>query len=283
MISRPGLLLLLISLVCLCGPAASATSEILSVEITIREGAQPVRFAPVDADAFQRRLNSPPPYVGPKPAGESFVVTSAYWDVVLRAEETAPRIDANAAYFQEGGIIRARQGDRDVYLVLDLRQRALLSRYIRLARTGSLPSPTPGALDVLIAAARADLISIELAGKPLSTDGARVLWRSLDEQDARVTFHDPPRPPERDDGYWLTFTTSEGRSLQYFYESDTNTLTDFLGTESYTIRNILPTTAGEPLQIEQQEPHGSKLWWPVMLGGGAALLGAAVWARRRWP
>jgi len=56
-----------------------------------------------------------------------------------------------------------------------------------------------------------------------------------------------------------------------------------LGTESYTIRNILPTTAGEPLQIEQQEPHGSELWWPVMLGGGAALLGAAVWARRRWP
>ena len=281
MIARPGLLLLLVLLVSLGVAPTSASAEIPTVEIQIRPS-QTVRLAPADADAFRRRLSPPPPYSGPLPAGETFVVTSEYWDATLGTGGGAPAIDAAGTYFLSDGIIKLRQAGQDAYFVLDQRQRALLSRYIRLARTGSLSSSTPGAFQVLTAASRAELISIELPGGPLPNDAARLLWRSFDDQAAPVTYLDAPAPPSGNDGYWITFTTVEGRALQYFYEPASGRLTDFLGSETYTIRNILPGSVGETRQIEEQEPHGSLLWWPVMLGGGLGLLAAAVWLQKRW-
>jgi hypothetical protein len=278
-IARPALLLLLVLILWLGGSTASATTEILGVEIQIRPESPPVRLAPADADAFQRRLNAPPPYVGPRPSGESVLVTSGYWDAALRADESAPHFDAAATYFIEDGVVQARQAGRDLFFVLDHRQRAMLARYVRLARTGSISS-NPGALQVLIAAANSETISIEPGGVPLTVDDIGALWRALDDQKPVVSFIDEPQPPARAGGYWVTFTTAEGRALQYHYDPATGTLTDFLRTETYTIRNLLPSTAGEPPQIEQQEPRGSLLWWPVMLGGSVALLAAAVWFRR---
>jgi hypothetical protein len=117
----------------------------------------------------------------------------------------------------------------------------------------------------------------------LAGDTAQAVWRSLADHAAPVTFANPPAPPRGDDGYWIIFTTAEGRALQYFFQPESQRLTDFLGTETYTVRNIPPGTIDEPRQIEQQEAHGSLLWWPVMLGGGAGLLAAAVWLRKRWP
>jgi hypothetical protein len=208
------------------------------------------------------------------------VVTSDYWDATLGTGAGAPAIDADGSYFLSDGIVKLRQAGRDAYFVLDQRQSAMLSRYIRLARTGSLPSSAPGAFQVLIAAARAELISIELAGSPLPNDAARIVWRSLDDLAAPVAFLDPPSPPFGSDGYWITFATVEGRSQQYFYEPASQRLTDFLGTETYTVRDMPLSTVGEPRQIEQQEPHGSLVWWPVILGGGVGLLAVAVWLRK---
>jgi len=281
-IARPGFLLLLVLILWLGAFGASANLEILSVEIQIPGVSQPLRLAPADADAFQRRLNQPPPYVGPKPAGESFIVTSAYWDAALRAADNAPPIAAAAAYFPNGGIVRARQSDRDLYFVLDLRQRALLDRYIRLARTGQI-GPEPGALQVLAAASSMEPIGIGIGGRPVDTRLAQVIWAVINGRQGEVSFLGSPQPPGNAPGYWLTFTTSEGRALQYHYDPASDALTDALGTETYVIPAGLPTTPGDPPQIEQQEPHGSKLWWPVMLGGGAALLAAAIWLRRRYP
>ena len=188
-----------------------------------------------------------------------------------------------ALYFSADGIIRVlRENNDDAYFVLDLRQRAMLNRYIRLAKTGSIP-PDPGALDVLAAAVRTETVSIEIGGRPVEPALSQAFWSALDNPEASVGFPAPPRPPADEDGYWITFTTSEGRAIQYHFNPATSALIDSLGTETYTIENVLPATTAEPLQIEQQSPHGSKLWWPVMLGGGAALLAAAVWLRRRYP
>jgi hypothetical protein len=279
-ISRLGLLILLVLLPWLAASQARAQEAIPGVEIQIPGATQAVRMAPADADAFRRRLNAPPPYFGPRPAGESVVVSSGYWDAALRADDSAPRIDADAAYFADGGIVRVRQSGRDLYFVLDLRQRAMLDRYVRLTKAGSL-AQAPGALDVLIAAAADETVSIEIRGTPVTSEAAAILWRSLAGQSADVIFHDPPRPPAGVSGFWIAFTTAEGRSLQYFYDAGARTLTDSLGTESHAVPDIELVSSGEPLQIEQQTPPGSKLWWPVMLGGAAALLGAAVWLRRR--
>jgi hypothetical protein len=272
------MLLLLVSLG--VSPAAGRAAP-HSVEILIPGLPQPVRLAPADAEAFQRRLNAPPSYAGPLPSGEAFTVTTDYWDFALGTGADGLPTDAPGTYFPSGGIVRLRQMDRDAYYVLDLRQRALLDRYIRLAKAGSLQSSTPGALEVLVAAAGREPISIELPGGQLPNDAARLLWRSLDEQAVAVTFLEPPAPPSGEDGYWITFTTVEGRALQYFYEPTASRLTDVLGSETYTIRNILPGSAGEPRGIEQQEPRGSALWWPLMLGGGMLLLGAATLLHRR--
>jgi hypothetical protein len=266
------------------GSKASATGEIFRFEIRIPGQPEPLHIAPADADAFQRRLNSPPPYAGPLPQGESFVITSGYWDATFGVGVGAPPVQPRALYFRVDGIVAVqRAADDDVYYVLDQRQRAMLNRYIRLATAGAIP-PDPGALDVLAAASRDEPIIVEIAGKRVDDALARALWAELNmpTMPGAVGFLGTPRPPAGEEGYWITFTTSEGRALQYHYNPSTGALVDSLGTESYTFEDrVLPATTGEPLQLLQQPPQGSKLWWPLMLGGGIALLGAAVWLQRR--
>jgi hypothetical protein len=190
-------------------------------------------------------------------------------------------------YFPIGGIVRARQAGRDAHFVLDLRQRAMLDRYIRVAREGSLSS-TPGALQVLAAASLIETIGVDVAGKPFEADGPRGFWSALRSGNPPPVFNDPPRPPVAATGYWFSVTAPEGRAISYFNDTAQQSLTDALGTETYDARNlaaigVLPPSSEEPPRIAQQAPQGSLLWWPVMLGSGAALLAAAVWLRRRYP
>jgi hypothetical protein len=75
----------------------------------------------------------------------------------------------------------------------------------------------------------------------------------------------------------------DAHGYQYFY--DGSTLTDLLGTERYTVPSALAAfleglTPAMPA-IENQEPAGSLLWWPVMAGGGLVAIAAAVWLQRR--
>jgi hypothetical protein len=40
-------------------------------------------------------------------------------------------------------------------------------------------------------------------------------------------------------------------------------------------------TPEPPPAIKHEEPVGSLLWWPVMIGGGLVAIGAAIWLRRK--
>lgn len=287
MIARPGLLLLLALIACLGDSAAGAAAEIPSVEIQILPS-QTVRLAPADADAFRRRLSAPPPYFGPLPTGESLVVTSDYWDATLGTGAGAPAIDADGTYFPSDGIVKLRQGDRDAFFVLDLRQRANLDRYVRLARAGRIDA-TPGVLEVLTAASSDETVSIEFGSRVLDANERATFWRlSAGLQPLDFPSGEPPR--DSPSLARITFGLSEGRSIQMVYSVGSGTLVDALGQEVYAVpKRWLQPILGDygpgfddfKRPIEQQDPVGSLVWWPVMLGGGIGLLAAAVWLQRR--
>jgi hypothetical protein len=134
---------------------------------------------------------------------------------------------------------------------------------------------------VLAAASSSEAISLEAAGLPLADAEAGRFWK-LFSGAMRPSFPEPPQPPQASSGYWLVVTLLEGRALQYYYDPAAATLTDALGSERYTgvPAGVLPPSAAAPT-IEQQEPQGSLLWWPVMIGGGVVCLAAAVWLHRR--
>jgi hypothetical protein len=287
-IARPGLLLLLVLIAWLGVPPASGSAEIPTVEIQIGPS-QTVRLAPADADAFRRRLSAPPAYSGPLPTGETFVVTSDYWDATLGTGAGAPAIEPAGTYFPADGIVKLRQAGRDAFFVLDQRQRANLDRYIKLVRQGQIGS-APGLLEVLVAASNAEPISIEIGSRFLKEDERAAFWRLA----AGFNPLDlPPAEPPRDSPsvVWITFGLPEGRSVLLGYAPGSGTVFDTSGREVYGVpKQWLQPILGDyapkfdsfKRQIEQQEPHGSLLWWPVMLGGGVGLLAAAVWLRRRW-
>ena len=280
MIKRLAPLLLLVLVVWPAGSSAGAAGETLSVEIKIVGLPQPLQLAPADVDAFRRRLGPPPVLTVPAATGEAFEVTSDYWDETLGSGVNAPLIQPEASYFPAFGVVLVdRPNGEKVYVVLDQRQRALLNRYIRLGRTGAV-APHPGALQVLAAASHSEPVSIVIGSKPVDEPLARLIWAAIDGKPG-FRFLDPPRPPGAATGTWLTFTTAEGRAIQYLYDPESQTLTDALGTEVYSIVP-LPLDPATPLQLEQQPAQGSKLWWPLMLGGGIALLAAAVWLQRRY-
>lgn len=285
-ILRPGtfLLLVLLAALVLRGNVAAQT-PIPSVVIDV-EGIM-FTLAPADADAFQRRLSQPPLFDEPPAAsGPSYTVTTAYWDLAVREDEDEPAVEPDAKYFPGGGFVRARQDGQDLWLVLDLRQRAILDRYIRFGAEVGRPGPRPGALEILALASRTETIGIEAGAGRFSDAEARSFWDSAGSVAADPSFRDPPRPPATAGvaGYWLTFSLPEGRSQQYFVDTTGGVLTDALGTESYDVAGLigatLPETA-ESLHIEDESPAGSKLWWVLAVGGGAVfLLGAAALHRR---
>jgi hypothetical protein len=257
---------------------------------TIEGGDLPhaVRLAPADEDAFLRRLANPPELreTPPQQIG-GYEITSAYWDAILRdGLKDAPPADDKAIYYPATGYVKARQGGKDVWLQLDLRQRALLDRYIRVTKAG-LVSERPGVLEVLTAASTTEPMAVAIGGVELNSVERNGLFMAL-LRNGKPVFLEPPQPPNRATlGTWLVFSLSEGRSVSVIYSGPLPNLVDGLGTERYPaspeVANIInlfgPKT---PPSIKQEQTRGSNLWWPLMLGGGAALLVVAVWLRRGW-
>src|SRR5438552_10868877 len=92
----------------------------------------PVQLTPIDQDAFFRRVNSPPELEHePRTSGGSYTVSSGYWAMALADGKKGPVSD-EAEYFPDGGYVRGRKSGKDAWIVIDLRQRAILERYIRL-------------------------------------------------------------------------------------------------------------------------------------------------------
>ncbi|HLF71340.1 MAG TPA: hypothetical protein VI759_04240 [Dehalococcoidia bacterium] len=267
---------------------ATRASASAPVGTTIEGGDLPhaVRLAPADEDAFLRRLANPPQLreTPPQQVG-GYEITSAYWDTILRdGLKDVPSADDKATYYPATGYVKARQGGKDVWLQLDVRQRTLLDRYIRVTRAG-LVSERPGVLEVIIAASATEPMAVEIGGVELNSVERNGLFMAL-SRNGKPIFLDPAEPPNRDTlGTWLVFSLSEGRSVSMIYGGPQPNLVDGLGTERYPaspeVANIINLYGPKmPPSIEQEETRGSYLWWPLMLGGGAALLVAAVLLRR---
>jgi hypothetical protein len=276
---------------------STAELDIPEVRIAGEGIPQPVNLSPPDADAFRRRINAPPELEeAPSVSGRFYIVSSKYWNDYVRPylDEDEIDLDEHAFYYPEGGYVRTTQDGEDVWVVLDLRQRAILNRYIRLAGA-NLIDQTPSSIGVLhasytgslqdaAAGNSGDLISLEVAGRALTGAQADQVWQALLRLGA-ASFLDPVQPPRpaTTPGFWLLFYLPEGRSLQYFY--DGTSLIDMLGSERYdatAVRGVLdPLAPQERPVIQHQEPTGSLLWWPLMFGGGLVSLALAIVLRRR--
>lgn len=273
--------------------SALAQSPIPAVAVDV--AGEHITLAPADADAFQRRLNQPPLLDNPPPvAASSYTVTTAYWDPAVREAEDEPAVEPAAEYFPAGGFVRARQDGKDVWLVLDLRQRAILDHYIRYGTVHRLPSDSvlrhaalnPSALLIafLDYFGQGESVAIEVGDRLLTEDEAEAFWVSVAPRLYGVTFLDPPQPPRTRGapGYWVRLTFPEGRALSYFLDTSAQTLTDALGTETHDLSDTgaggIPESADVSL-IEDESPAGSKLWW-LLAVGGVILLGLAVTLRR---
>jgi hypothetical protein len=269
--------------------ASPSDGSVQTPGVTISGGdlTHPVQLAAVDADAFVRRL-VPPPKLDEEPEvfGSGYTITTGYWDEVLRNDrDDREPAEAAAIYFEDGGYVRARQGGEDAWLVLDLRQRAIIDRYLRHARAGLLRE-RPGILELLTVSSRSESIGIDIGGNQLSATEARELWLGL-LVSPRPSFPDPAQRPDGA-GPWLVFSLEEGRAVQFLYDPASQTLTDYLGAETYRVIQPVRFTiesatrgGGSSLAIEDDEPRGSRAWWVVMIGAGIVCLGAALWLRQR--
>src|SRR3712207_4504444 len=106
----PLLIVLLLSL-------STASAAIEGVTVSGGDLPHAIRLAPADADAFQRRINTPPELDNaPRTSGPSYTITSTYWDKVLRGErDDREPAEADAVYYPQGGYVKARQGGKDVW------------------------------------------------------------------------------------------------------------------------------------------------------------------------
>ena len=244
-----------------------------------------VRLTAADEDAFFRRINRPPRLMErPRAAGEAFSVYSGYWNEVVPDEEDEGSVASAALYYPADGFVRAEQAGEAVWLVLDLRQRAIIDRYVRLAREG-LIDEAPGVLDVLSAAARTEPITVEIGARRLSATERALFWGAA----AADRLPDALSPAEAvgdGEGIWLVFGLTEGRSLRLLFKPEAGRLIEPIGGEVYAVprdwlRPVLGAEAPGGLAIEQRPGSGSPLWWLVMIGGGLFCLAAALWLRRR--
>ncbi len=261
--------------------------DIPTVAISGGDLPYPISLAPADADAFRRRVNLLPRLEDPPSvSGTAYTVTTSYWSEAIRLEEDEDYLDVSVKgdYYPDGGYLRVTLAGDDVWMVLSLRQRAILDRYIRLAedeRVGEHPST----LDVLAAAAESEAFGFEVGDDVLDPATGDALLTSIAEANPAPAV-DPRVPPvDTGEGEWLIVTLVEGRSLRYYY--DGTTLTEGLGTERYdaaSVAGVLDDAASmdQPV-IEQERPAGSLLWWPVAGGGGLAAIGIAIWLRKRLP
>jgi hypothetical protein len=254
-----------------------------------------VALAPIDADAFQRRLNQPPRFkVRPTVEGISYSVESDYWDDAVREDDESPRAENAATYYPESGFVRVRQGAEDAWIVIDLRQRALLDRYIRLAKGGEI-EPQSGFLAVLTAASASEETSVQIGSRVLTPAEEQAFWRvssGLRPLDTSSIPDGAAPPSGSSNSAWIIVTLPEGHAVEMLYTYATGTLVDGLGEEVYAVpRDWLRPAIGEydgatlaslsASSIERDDPPGGWYWWPLMIGGGAACLVAAIWADRR--
>jgi hypothetical protein len=275
---------ILVLLAATAWPVVSAAGSAVVV-MTISGGdlPHPVRLAPADEDAFSRRINTPPRLDNrpERATGATYTLTSPYWsDILLRPGR--PPVEEAATYFAEGGIVRARQAGQDIWLALDLRQQAILARYLRLTKAGALDE-RPSLVSVLVASVREENVTVEAAGSPLTAGQVGALWSAL-ASTRTPQFLDTPQPPKAEGGVWLVFGLEEGRSLQLFYEPRSASLTDALGTERYSVTPALAAVLGSikptPHSIDDAVNPGSSAWWVVMIAGGILGLAAAYWFLR---
>jgi hypothetical protein len=258
-----------------------------------------VRLAFADEDAFFRRLDPPhQPEETPPATGPSYVVSSVYWDRTLREDDPdAAPADMEAVYFPQAGYARARQAGEEVWLLLNQRQRAIVDRYIRLAREG-LIGEAPGVFDVVRGAARSEPVTVMAGNRTLTDDEAARFWQvaqpiQLRRDLVRGTPDSWP-PPSGPSLVWIVLSLPEGRSVDLLYSLGNGVLIDRFATELYPVPSqwlvpVLGPVADisspdfglTPAQIEHDEGAGSQLWWVVMLGGGLGCLAAALWLRRR--
>jgi hypothetical protein len=265
--------------------------------VTIADGDLPmaVRLAPADADALRRRVNTLPRLEGePAVDGPSYTVTTSYWPVAIRLEDDEDELDVSVAgrYYPQGGYVLLTLDDlddasddqdpEDVWVVINLRQRAILDRYIQLAKAG-LIGEAPSTIDVLAAVSSTEVLGVQAGAGSVTQATAAAILRSLSEANPSPLAEEREPPFLDDSGFWLTVTLVEGRSLRYYYRE--GVLTEALGTERYdgsAVADLLASITPEPPPaIKQEEPVGSLLWWPVMIGGGLVAIGAAIWLRRK--
>jgi hypothetical protein len=250
-----------------------------------------VRLAVTDDYAFFRRINLPPKLEEtPKAGGPSYEITSRYWDDVLRGwDSTAGSAADSATYYPQGGYVRARQGGEDVWLVIDLRQQAIINRYIRLAQLDTLPQqPT---LQQVIAASQAqEKISVSIGSKQLKGDELTAFWKEFARPMTRTDGGGAT--PRSDRGLWIAFGLEEGRTVHLFYDMQSNRLIDDLGIEAVSVPNdwLAPVLGTDlrpdsplvaPLAVPHDQPRGGRYWWAIMIAGGLFFLAAAFWAHRK--
>ncbi len=289
------LLLLLAALLLVWAPSTVMAS---ASQTTISGGGigQPIRLTTVDETALFQRINFPPKLDNaPAVSGPAYSLTSPYWPKVLPGNgKDRPPADQTAAYYPQGGFVKARQSGGDVWLALDLRQRAIIERYVSLGEQRLLP-PEPGVIDVLRAAAsRGEDIGVQAGGRELSVAQAGGLWSSLAGVVPKPlsAIQAPPTTVAANDA-WLVFTLAEGRDVRVYYDSAANQLVDYAGQQSYAVPSAwLPKVLGPdpqtgstsyaPLSVPREKGAGSPIWWLLMIAGGAASLGLAVVLRRRW-
>jgi hypothetical protein len=269
------------------GAMASSAQEPPATVISGNALRQPVRLSRTDEDDFRRRLGLPPLLeVVPAVDRDFYIVTSGYWDEAIRAgQQDELAVETTAHYFEDEGLVRARQGNDDVWLVLDLRQRAILNRYLRLARLGRL-SERPGALSVLAQAWRSEEISVEVEGDLLTPLQKNIFLTGVNLGEAPSFPAEPIKMTERR-GVWIVFGLQEGRSVRIFYDPDTQEFLDAYGTEVYKVHEqtvlaiAAANTPGRGPVIEEDKGRGSPVWWLIMLVAGAVGLAIAALARRR--
>src|SRR3954447_11356002 len=194
----------------------------------------PVRLAVTDDYAFFRRINLPPKLDDtPKVTGPSYEITSRYWDDVVRGWDSTAGAGADSAtYYPEGGFVHAKQGSDDVWLVIDLRQRAILDRYIRLAQKNTLPA-IPTLQEVIAASQRDETISVTIGSRQLKPDELPAFWKEFARPVTRTDGGGTT--PKGSGGLLIAFGVEEGRPVHLFYDTKGQGLIDDLHTEALTV------------------------------------------------
>lgn len=250
----------------------------------------PVRLAVTDDYAFFRRINLPPKLDNkPDLSGPAYEITSRYWNDVVRGWDSSAGDGADTAtYYPRGGFVRATQDGEDVWLVIDLRQQAILNRYIRLAQKNSL-SAIPTLQEVIAGSQRDEKISVTIGSRQLKESELPAFWREFDRVQGRT---DGGGATPKSEGLWIAFGLEEGRTVHLFFDTKGHRLIDDLGIEALSVPNdwlvsifntpIAPDAAiVAPLAIPQQEPRGGRLWWFVMVGGGVFFLAASYYVHKK--